>query len=64
MIFQEPMTSLNPVFHVGMQIIESITLHQHLPGKEAREKAIDMLRAVGSRRLSCALMTTHQLSGG
>ena len=33
MIFQEPMTSLNPVFTVGMQIIESITLHQHLTGK-------------------------------
>jgi oligopeptide/dipeptide ABC transporter ATP-binding protein len=65
MIFQEPMTSLNPVFTVGMQIMESITLHQHLSRKEAREKAIDMLRSVG---ISCPEQRIedypHQLSGG
>jgi len=65
MIFQEPMTSLNPVFTVGMQIIESITLHQHLPGKEAREKAIDMLRAVGIPSPELRIDDyPHQLSGG
>jgi oligopeptide/dipeptide ABC transporter ATP-binding protein len=65
MIFQEPMTSLNPVFTVGMQIIESITLHQRLPGKEAREKAIDMLRAVGISSPEQRIEDyPHQLSGG
>jgi oligopeptide/dipeptide ABC transporter ATP-binding protein len=65
MIFQEPMTSLNPVFTVGMQIIESITLHQHLPRKEAREKAIDMLRAVGIPSPEQRIEDyPHQLSGG
>ena len=65
MIFQEPMTSLNPVFTVGMQIIESITLHQHLSRKEAREKAIDMLRAVGISSPEQRIKDyPHQLSGG
>jgi oligopeptide/dipeptide ABC transporter ATP-binding protein len=65
MIFQEPMTSLNPVFTVGMQIIESITLHQHLSRKEAREKAIDMLRAVGISSPEQRIKDyPNQLSGG
>jgi oligopeptide/dipeptide ABC transporter ATP-binding protein len=65
MIFQEPMSSLNPVFTVGMQIIESITLHQHLSRKEAREKAIDMLRAVGISSPEQRVEDyPHQLSGG
>ena len=43
MIFQEPMTSLNPLFTVGNQIIEAIVLHQGLDKNKARQKAIDML---------------------
>lgn len=47
MIFQEPMTSLNPVFTVGRQIMESFIIHQKLNKKEARTKAIEMIRMVG-----------------
>ncbi len=65
MIFQEPMTSLNPVFTVGAQIIESLELHQGLDKREAREKAIDMLKLVGipipEQRVD---EYPHQLSGG
>ena len=65
MIFQEPMTSLNPVFTIGNQIVEAIRLHQPLSAKEARVKAIDMLRLVGipapEQRID---EYPHQLSGG
>ena len=65
MIFQEPMTSLNPVFTIGKQIIEAIVIHQRLSKKEARGKAIDMLQAVGipspGERIDDY---PHQLSGG
>ena len=65
MIFQEPMTSLNPVFTIGAQIIESIILHQHLNKKEARRRAIEMLHKVGiplpEQRID---EYPHQLSGG
>ncbi len=44
MIFQEPMTSLNPVYTIGDQLRETFMLHQHLTKKEANEKAIEMLR--------------------
>ena len=47
MIFQEPMTSLNPVFTVGDQIAEAIVLHQGLSRKAALEKTVEMLRAGG-----------------
>ncbi len=47
MIFQDPMTSLNPVYTIGDQIIEAIVRHQNVSKKEARGKAIDMLRLVG-----------------
>lgn len=47
MIFQDPMTSLNPVYKIGDQIMEAIIRHQGLSKSEAREKAIDMLRLVG-----------------
>jgi peptide/nickel transport system ATP-binding protein/oligopeptide transport system ATP-binding protein len=47
MIFQEPMTSLNPVYTIGNQIMEAIILHQRLSKKEARNKAIEMLHAAG-----------------
>jgi len=46
MIFQEPMTSLNPVFTVGSQIVEAIRLHQQVGKAEARRRAIEMLRKV------------------
>lgn len=65
MIFQEPMTSLNPVFTVGYQIMETIMLHQRLHRKQAREAAIHMLERVGiplpERRVD---QYPHQLSGG
>jgi oligopeptide/dipeptide ABC transporter ATP-binding protein len=65
MIFQEPMTSLNPVYTVGDQIAEAVQLHQKLPRKAAWEKAVDSLRAVGintpERR---AKQYPHELSGG
>ncbi len=47
MIFQEPMTSLNPLYPIGDQIMEAIILHQKLEWKKAREKAIEMLAHVG-----------------
>src|SRR3989449_9136882 len=47
MIFQEPMTSLNPVFTVGDQIAEAAIIHQHLSRRAARARAIEMLRLVG-----------------
>src|ERR1700756_3460089 len=46
MIFQEPMTSLNPVLTIGRQIAETLTLHQGLDHKAALDKAVDMLRLV------------------
>jgi len=65
MIFQEPMTSLNPVFTIGYQIMEAIRLHQKVGKKEARAKAIEMLRQVGiplpEQRVD---EYPHQLSGG
>jgi oligopeptide/dipeptide ABC transporter ATP-binding protein len=65
MIFQEPMTSLNPLLTVGRQISEAIALHQKVPRREAMDRAIDMLRRVHipepERR---AHAYPHQLSGG
>ena len=65
MIFQEPMTSLNPVFTIGNQIAEAIQLHQGLSKKASLEKAVDMLKLVGipspERRVK---EYPHQLSGG
>lgn len=65
MIFQEPMTSLNPVQTVGKQIAETIILHQNTGKKEARQKAIEMLQLVGipspEKRIDAY---PHELSGG
>jgi oligopeptide/dipeptide ABC transporter ATP-binding protein len=65
MIFQEPMTSLNPAFAVGEQIAEALLRHRNLTQKDADEKAVEMLRRVRipspERR---ALDYPHQLSGG
>ncbi len=65
MIFQEPMTSLNPVFTIGYQIMEAIMLHQNIDKDEAREKCIDMLKLVGIPRAEHAVDEyPHQFSGG
>jgi peptide/nickel transport system ATP-binding protein/oligopeptide transport system ATP-binding protein len=65
MIFQEPMTSLNPVFSIGDQIMETIKAHENLPAATLRKRAIDMLDKVGipsaARRLDDY---PHQMSGG
>ena len=65
MIFQEPMTSLNPVFPIGEQIVEPLRLHKRMSGSAARERAIELLREVGipepGRRFD---EYPHQLSGG
>ncbi|MEW8955567.1 ABC transporter ATP-binding protein [Clostridium sp.] len=64
-IFQEPMTSLNPVFTVGDQISEAVILHQKLSKAEAREKAIEMINLVGIPRASEIVDSyPHELSGG
>ena len=65
MVFQEPMTSLNPVFSVGEQIAETVRLHQGLGRRAALDRAVEMLAAVGipvpERRVR---EYPHQLSGG
>jgi len=65
MIFQEPMTSLDPVFTIGYEIMESVQLHQGLGKEKAREKAIEILRVVGipdpEKRVD---EYPHELSGG
>ncbi len=64
-IFQEPMTSLNPVFRIGDQIVEAIKLHQDLSKKEAHDKAVSMLKLVGIPRAERVVYDyPHQLSGG
>ena len=65
MIFQEPMTSLNPVITVGRQVREAILLHQKVSKEEAKQRVIDIFRAVGipepEKRYNSY---PHQLSGG
>ncbi len=64
-IFQEPMTSLNPIYTIGYQIMEPIILHQGLTKSEAKEKAIKMLDLVGIPRPEEVVNDyPHQLSGG
>jgi peptide/nickel transport system ATP-binding protein len=65
MIFQEPMTSLNPVFTVGAQVMEAIILHQKVSRKEARQKTIDLFREVGIPDPETRVDSyPHQMSGG
>lgn len=65
MIFQEPMTSLNPVYRVGDQITESILTHTKMTKKEAKEHAIEMLRLVGIPAPESRVNDyPHQMSGG
>ena len=65
MIFQEPMTSLNPVFTIGVQIMEPLMIHKNMDKKEARKESIQMLKKVGipspERRVDDY---PHQFSGG
>ncbi|AWM10184.1 ABC transporter ATP-binding protein [Bradyrhizobium symbiodeficiens] len=65
MVFQEPMTSLNPVMRIGDQIVEAVRLHRNISAKEAQNVAVEMLRLVRipepARR---AKEYPHQLSGG
>ena len=67
MIFQEPMTSLNPVFTVGRQISESFKYHQHLGKKEARDRDASAgrhsLSGQGRRRLSASAVRRHAPEG-
>lgn len=65
MIFQEPMTSLNPVYTVGEQIMEAIMLHQHMNRGDARKKAIEMLTRVGIPSPDERIDNyPHEMSGG
>ncbi|MEX1082329.1 MAG: ABC transporter ATP-binding protein [Halofilum sp. (in: g-proteobacteria)] len=65
MIFQEPMTSLNPVFTIGWQIIESITTHLDLSHRQAHERAVESLNLVGIPEARARMKNyPHQLSGG
>jgi oligopeptide/dipeptide ABC transporter ATP-binding protein len=65
MIFQEPMTSLNPVYSVGWQIAEPVRLHQKKSRREARARAVELLRLVGIPEPETNVDAyPHQLSGG
>ncbi|WP_152397534.1 ABC transporter ATP-binding protein [Paenibacillus guangzhouensis] len=65
MIFQEPMTSLNPVFRIGDQLAESISLHMKLRRKDAMKRAVEMLTKVGIPNPETVVREyPHQLSGG
>ena len=65
MIFQEPMTSLNPVFTIGYQISESLMLHKGLDKKQARRRSIELLEMVGIPEAAKRVDEyPHQLSGG
>jgi len=65
MIFQEPMTSLNPVYTIGNQIVEAIELHQKIRGRKAWDHAVEMLRQVGiSAPEQRVREYPHQMSGG
>lgn len=65
MIFQEPMSSLNPVFKIGFQVMEPLLIHEGMSKAEAKEKAISLLKEVGIPRAEeIAESYPHELSGG
>jgi len=65
MIFQDPMTSLNPVHSIGAQLVEAVQLHQDVSKKVARARAVELLKAVGIPRAERRMDDyPHQFSGG
>ena len=65
LIFQEPMTALNPVFTIGDQIAEAILVHQRVPAGDARDRAVELLRSVRIPDPESQITAyPHQLSGG
>ena len=65
MVFQDPLSALNPVLTIGYQVAEAVAVHQKVPMKVAWERAVDMLRRVGlPDPESRARMYPHQISGG
>ena len=65
MIFQDPMTSLNPVHSIGKQLLEAVLLHQDVTKKQARARALELLKAVGIPRAERRIDDyPHQFSGG
>ncbi len=65
MIFQDPMTSLNPVHTIGHQLVEAVMLHQDVTKKAARARAVELLKAVGIPRAERRIDDyPHQFSGG
>ena len=65
MIFQEPMTSLNPVFTIGKQVMEAVRQHQDVSKEEAKKIAIDIFRRIGIPEPEKRFYSyPHQLSGG
>jgi len=65
MIFQDPMTSLNPVHSIGKQLIEAVQLHRDLSTRQARSRALELLKAVGIPKAETRLDDyPHQFSGG
>ena len=65
MVFQDPLTSLNPVFTIGNQMTESIRIHMGLRKKEAKERAVALLKKVGLPEAESIMKKyAHMLSGG
>ena len=65
MIFQDPMTSLNPVYTIGAQLMEAVLLHRDVTKKQARARALELLKAVGIPRADRRIEDyPHQFSGG
>ena len=62
MIFQDPMTSLNPVHTIGRQLIEAVQLHEKSRSRLRASRALEMVKAVGSRGPSAASTTTRTSS--
>jgi oligopeptide/dipeptide ABC transporter ATP-binding protein len=65
MVFQDPMTSLNPVYTVGWQLVEAIRAHQDIPKERAEQRAVDLLETVGIPNAAARVHSyPHELSGG